>query len=557
MAKKISRRQAVLGVSSTLLLPAACSHTPSGTATYSSPTFAHGVASGDPDATSVVIWTRVSGARDPVTVDWYLAADRNMLDVVSHGQVNTSELRDYTVKQVVDGLAPGQSYFYQFVVNGATSPLGQTKTLPDGHLDRLVLAVASCSNYPFGYFNAYEAIANDDEVDLVVHLGDYIYEYRARGGYGGDTGRRIRRNHKPGHETVSLKDYRIRHAQYKGDPESIAMHARHPLVVIWDDHESANNPWMEGAANHQLNDGDWFERRAASMQAFYEWMPIRDPGPGGSWVRYWRHFKFGDLASLITLESRHTGRSRQINWDRRLDDFEDAAQANAFYNTVVGAPHRNMLSAELERFLESELAESANSGRRWRIIGNQSVMASRRAPKLDEPYFKELRKDLGGTARRLLDNLARLGELELPWDLDAWDGYPAARERFYEVAKDAGVEDLLVISGDSHSYWANELYDAQGTSMGVELGTTGITSPRSLLSFGIEGITRWDELAAANNREIVWVDGRHRGFIRLDITHDAVRADFVAVTDVESRDYKTRIVKTMDIEHDNGSLRYV
>ena len=553
MTNKITRRQAVLGVSSTLLLPAACSQT----ATIPDSIFAHGVASGDPEPNSVVIWTRVSGSKDPVAVDWYVARDSEMLDVVSHGQFTTNAQRDHTVKQVVDGLEPGKRYFYQFVVNGTTSTLGQTKTLPVGHLERLVIAVVTCSNFPFGYFNAYEVIANDDEVDLVVHLGDYIYEYRARGGYGGATGRRIGRNHKPGHETVSLEDYRIRHAQYKGERESIAMHARHPLIVIWDDHESANNPWMGGAENHQLNDGDWFARRAASKQAYYEWMPIRDPGPGGSLLQYWRHFKFGDLASLITLESRHTGRSKQYTWSGRLDDFEGAADANAFYDDVVGAPDRNMLSAEMERFLESELAESARAGRRWRIIGNQSVMARVRMPELNEPFFDDLRNQLRGSGRSRLDNLTQLGDLQLPGDLDAWDGYPAARERFYQLGKDAGVRDLLVISGDSHSYWANALYDADGASMGVELGSTGITSPRSLLDLGLEGLARWDQSLAANNKEVVWVDGRYRGFIRLDITHDRVHADFVTVTNVETRDYETQIVHALDIESSNGTLRYL
>jgi len=557
MTNKINRRQAVLGVSSTLLLPAACSQYPVGPDDRADTIFAHGVASGDPEPNSVVIWTRVSSSKDPVAVDWYVAKDSAMLDVVSHGQFTTNAQRDHTVKQVVDGLEPGKSYFYQFVVNGTTSTLGQTKTLPVGHLERLVIAVATCSNFPFGYFNAYEVIANDDEVDLVVHLGDYIYEYRARGGYGGATGRRIGRNHKPGHETVSLEDYRIRHAQYKGEPESIAMHARHPLIVIWDDHESANNPWMEGAENHQLNDGDWFARRAASMQAYYEWMPIRDPGPGGSWERYWRHFKFGDLASLITLESRHTGRSKQYKWSGRLDDFEGVADANAFYDDVVGAPDRNMLSSEMERFLESELAESANAGRRWRIIGNQSIMAEVRYPELNEPFFEHLRNELHRSGRSRLDNLTRLGNLALPGDLDAWDGYPAARERFYQLAKDAGARDLLVISGDSHSYWANALYDADGESMGVELGSTGITSPRGLLDLGLDGLARWDTLLAANNKEVVWVDGRYRGFIRLDITHDGVHADYVTVTNVETRDYETRIVHSLDIESANGTLRYI
>jgi len=556
MADKITRRQAMLGVSSTLLLPAACSQTPVA-ADRSSAVFAHGVASGDPDASSVVIWTRVSGARNPLAVDWYVATDAGMLNVVAHGQFTTSAQRDYTVKQLVEGLQAGEAYFYQFVVNGITSPLGQTRTLPVGHLERLVLAVASCSNYPFGWFNAYEAIANDDQIDLVVHLGDYIYEYRARGGYGGSTGRRIGRNHEPGHEIVSLDDYRQRHAQYKTDPGSRAMHGRHPLVVIWDDHESANNPWMGGAQNHQTTDGDWLARRAASMQAFYEWLPVRDPGPAGTWEQYWRHFKFGDLASLITLESRHTGRSKQFTWDGRLDDFATAADANAFYRDVIGAPDRNMLSAEMERFLRAELAESVAAGRRWRIIGNQSVMARRITPPLDDAMFRELRGELGVLARGLLDDLTRQGELEIPGDLDAWDGYPAARERFFQVAKDAGANDLFVISGDSHSYWANALYDSDGASMGIELGTTGITSPRSVLTLGIPGLTRFDRLIAEANKEIVWAEGRYRGFIRLDITHDGVHADFVTVTNVETREYETRIVNSMDIESANGTLRYL
>ncbi len=557
MAHRITRRQAVLGVSSTLLLPAACSQTPVAPDQRSASIFAHGVASGDPDASSVVIWTRISGASDPVAVDWYVATDSELLNVVAHGQFTTDARRDHTVKQVVDRLAPGASYFYQFVVNDATSPLGQTKTLPVGHLERLVLAVATCSNYPFGWFNAYEVIANDDEIDLVVHLGDYIYEYRARGGYGGATGRRIGRMHKPGHEIVSLDDYRKRHAQYKTDPGSRAMHGRHPLIVIWDDHESANNPWMEGAENHQLNEGDWAARRAASMQAFYEWLPVRDPGPGGTWEQYWRHFKFGDLASLITLETRHTGRSKQFTWDGRLDNFANATDAKAFYDDVVGAPDRNMLSAEMENFLKSELAESTGAGRRWRIIGNQSVMARRTIPWLGESFFRELRNELGGSARRLLDDLTQLGNLEVPDDLVSWDGYPAARERFYQVGKDAGATDLLVISGDSHSYWANELYDADGESMGVELGSTGITSPRSLLDLGVPGLTRYDKLIAENKNEVVWAEGRYRGFIKLDITHDGAHADFVTVTNVETRDYETRIVHSMDIESTDGTLRYV
>ncbi len=479
-----------------------------------------------------------------------------MLNAVSHGQITTSAERDYTVKQVVNGLLPGATYYYQFVIGDTHSPVGRTRTLPVNRLERLVLAVTSCSNFAFGFFNAYEVIAKDDNVDFVVHLGDYIYEHRARGGYGGATGRRIGRNHKPGSEIISLDDYRVRHAQYKADPQSIDMHARHPLIAIWDDHESANNPWMGGAENHQVADGDWFARRAASLQAWYEWMPVRDPGPGGSWERYWRHYKFGDLASLITIETHHTGRSEQITWGRQLDGFQDVAEANAYYDTVVAAPQRNMLSPEMEAFLAAELAESVNAERRWRIIGNQIVMGRRRSPRINEPLFKNLRSKLGVLVRASLDGLSRLGELDLPGDLDSWDGYPAARERFYKLAQNANANDLIVLSGDTHGYWANTLYDDDGAAMGVELGTTGISSPRFLVNYGNAATMRWDELVAKHNREVIWAESRYRGYIRLDVAREAARADFVIVTNVESRDYESRILKSMDIVRSDGTLGY-
>ncbi len=556
MIRKLTRREALIGVSSTLLLPVACGQTGVAPDAASDAAFLHGVASGDPDTTSVVIWTRVSNADGPTDVEWRVATDGKFKNIVARDQYRTDATRDYTVKVVVDDLDPGQEYFYQFNVDGIRSPVGQTKTLPVGHVDRLVLAVATCSNYPFGYFNAYDVIANDPTIDLVVHLGDYIYEYGPEG-YGGPTGRRIGRNHEPPHEILTLPDYRQRFAQYKTDAGSKAMHARHPLIVIWDDHETANDPWMGGATNHQDGEGDWGTRRAESLQAFYEWLPIRDPQDGGTREEYWRHYKFGDLASLITLESRHTGRSKQIDINDYLGDINSKADAQEFINTVIGAPDRRMLSSEMEQFLADEVAESVRANRRWRIIGNQSVMARRTAPNLDDPFFAALRSDLVDDAADMLDSLTQLGSLQLPVDLDSWNGYPAARESFYQISKDAGARDLLVLAGDSHSYWQNALYDAAGESMGVELGSTGITSPRSLLDLGQEGLRHYDELNAANNSEVVWTDGRYRGFIRLEIDHDGAHADFVTVTNIESRNYDTQIVHSVDIENRGGTLRYL
>lgn len=556
MTRKFTRREALLGVSASMLLPIACSRANKAPTSTSNAEFLHGVASGDPDSNSVVIWTRISNAMGVTDIDWRVASDVNFDNVVAKGRYSTNANLDYTVKVVVDSLEPGKEYFYQFEVDGRQSPSGRTKTLPTGHVERLVFAAVTCSNYAFGYFNAYEVIAGDDDIELVVHLGDYIYEH-GTDAYGGETGRRIGRNHEPAHEALTVADYRRRFAQYKTDAGSMAMHARHPLIVLWDDHETANNPWMGGAANHQANEGDWEARRAAALQAFYEWLPVRDPPPGGRREDYWRHYKFGDLASLITLEARHTGRSEQIDSDDYLPDIHSRADAEDFISNVVHAPGRRLLSDKMNQFLAHELTESVSAQRQWRIIGNQSVMARRIAPKLDEPYFAALRNTLDDGAKTMLDGLLKHGEFQLPLDLDSWNGYPGARESFYQVSKDAGVRDLLVLAGDSHSFWQDELYDDAGTAMGVELGATGITSPRSLLDLGMDGLARFDELNAANNDEVVWTDGRHRGYIRLQIDHDRVHADFVGVSNVESREFGTEIVRSVDIESSDGTLRYV
>lgn len=556
MKRNITRRDVLIGVSSTLALPVACSSIGVAPDSASEAAFFHGVASGDPDTSSVVIWTRISNAERQTEVTWQVATDSGFQSIVAHGRYRTDASRDYTVKIVVDTLNPGKDYFYRFDVDGTLSPVGRTKTLPTGHVDRLVMAVVTCSNFSFGYFNAYEVIANDSSIDLVMHLGDYIYEH-GTDGYGGDTGRRLGRDHQPAHEALTLADYRQRHAQYKMDSGSKVMHARHPLVVIWDDHESANNPWMGGAANHQAGEGDWEERRAQSLQAFYEWLPIREPQPDGSREEYWRHYKFGDLVSLITLESRHTGRSKQIDMADYIDGIENEADRQEFLSNVIGAPERDLLSAKMKQFLADELAESVRSNRRWRIIGNQSVMARRTAPNLDNAFFKALRGELDDKGRKELDEMTLLGRIGLPVDLDSWNGYPEAREGFYQISKNAGAHDLLVLAGDSHSYWQNALYDADGQSMGLELGSTGISSPRSLLDLGLEGLAHFDKLNAANNPEVIWTEGRYRGFIRLEIDHDGAQADYVTVSTVESQDYTTQIVHTAKIESRDGALRYV
>ena len=555
MKHTISRRTALLGVSSTALL-SGCSSLKAPADARASAMFAHGVASGDPDSSSVVLWTRISGSADSVDVDWQVSPNSDFSRIERRGRVTTDASRDHTVKVVADGLRSGQRYYYRFSVGPLQSEIGRTLTLPAGRVDELTLAVASCSNYQFGFFNVYEAIADDDDVDIVVHLGDYLYEYDIQT-YGGPIGQRIGRAHEPAHEMVSLRDYRQRHAQYKTDQGSKAMLARHPLVATWDDHESTNNPWSGGAQNHQPDEGLWSKRRADSLQAYYEWMPVRDPDSADARAKLWRHYKFGDLLSLVTLESRHTARSEQINvgdYDERLTD-PDAARV--FYDEIVGDPSRRMLSEELEEFLAAELRESVDARRPWRVIANQTILANVVAPPLKgDPVFSQARQQLGEWPLRLLDMLTNFGELRLAGNMDAWDGYPAARERFYAVAEAAGANDLLVITGDTHIFWQNHLTNSQGRRFGVELGTSAVTSPRGFYEFGEAASNRFDELTAANNDSVEWVDGRSRGYIRLRLNRRRAIADFITVNNIESRNYAVDTVRSVSIVPQDGTLRY-
>lgn len=547
----ITRRRALLGLSSTLLLPLA----PRGWGAPRSP-FAHGVASGEPATDSVLLWTRVSGAVGTVRGRWEVARDAEFTRPAAAGEFETHADRDHTVKVTATGLEPGQRYYYRFSAAGQRSPVGRTRTLPVGTVDALGLAVASCSNYPFGYFNAYEAIADDPQVDFVLHLGDYLYEYAAQG-WGSETGARLGRLHQPAGEIVSLADYRTRHAQYKADPQSRAMHAAHPLIPIWDDHESANNPWLGGAENHQPDtEGDWAARRAASLQAYYEWMPVRDPGEGESAATLWRHFNFGDLASLVTLETRHSGRSRQIEYADHRDQLTSPEAARAFMRDVVGAPDRQLLAPAMEDFAARALAGSVNSGQSWRLIGNQIPMARTHMAPLEDADIDILRRQADRAYLERLPQMVDGGKLDLPLYLDPWDGYPAAREHFYHLAREAGAGDLLVLTGDSHSFWANRLSDASGRPAGLELGTTGITSPGDFLGFGVEGAAHYDTLLARHNPEIAWTDCRHNGYLRLRLTPGDARADFVAVSSVTSRNYRTQLLKRAEIGRRDGQLAF-
>ncbi|RLQ23609.1 alkaline phosphatase [Seongchinamella sediminis] len=555
MPYRISRRKALAGLSATAALPlVGCAGfaRQAGDATA----FAHGVASGDPDAHSVVLWTRITTERRTASGKWIVTEDPEHRRVVKRGVFATDRSRDMTVKLVIDGLEPGRTYYYSFKYKGKNSPIGRTRTLPAGPLDKIGIALASCSNYPFGYFNAYETIALDPGVDLVLHLGDYIYEY-GPDGYGGRAGAELGREHRPRRETISLKDYRRRHAQYKADPQSQMMHAAHPLIAIWDDHESTDNPWREGANNHQQDtEGDWQSRRERSLQAYYEWMPVREPVAGTGREQYWRHYKFGDLASLVTLETRHTARDEQLDYDRYRDLLQTREGIGEFQQQL-NAPDRRLLAPEMEAFLGAALRDSVAAGQPWRIIGNQVPMARSYIPAISDEQLAQLALDESHPLYDEAQAFRALGPAQLPMFLDAWDGYPWARERFYELSREAGAQDLLVVTGDSHAFWQNQLFDASGRPMGLELGTTGITSPGAFASLGREGAAMMDGLVAAGSPEILWTEGLTRGYVRLTLTPTEASVDYVGVSTVKVRDYKPVNVHQARIRREGDLLRYV
>lgn len=519
--------------------------------------FRHGVASGEPATDGFLIWTRVSlpdGAGGSVSVRYEVAADADFRDIAARGSVRTNAARDYTVKADVTGLRPGRRYVYRFLVGDAVSPAGRSLTLPAGSVEAARFAVMSCSNYAFGHFNVYDAVAQRDDIDAVIHLGDYIYEYGIDG-YGGEVAAQIDRQHEPAHEIITLDDYRMRHAQYKADPGSIAMHAAHPLIPVWDDHETANNSWENGAENHDLSEGDWNERRAAALRAYYEWMPVRDPVRGEAAESLLRDFQWGDLVTLTTLETRLMARSEQLDYAKIGPVLATPEGLTQFKTVDLVDEGRELLGRLQSERLSRTLSESVASGTRWRVIANQIIMAQVIAPDLTplaaSPAIAEIEK----VFPQIRDFIA-LSTLDIPLNLDAWDGYPAARERLYAAMAEAGATDLIVLTGDTHEWWANELFDGTGRRMGVELGTNAVTSPGASVYFGAEDAT-YSRLIRERNLMVTHHDPNGKGYIDLQLTKLGARADFVSVDNILTPDYSVATRASFDIAPQDGSLALV
>jgi alkaline phosphatase D len=527
-------RRGALGLGMAGLGAAAACTTTEGATYGGKAEFAHGVASGDPAQTSVLIWTRVTPeAPGPVPVKWSVSRDAGFKDVVQRGTFTTGPERDYTVKVLVEGLEPGRIYYYWFTAGQASSPGGVTRTLPASGLADYKLAVVSCSNWPFGYFNAYREIARRGQretIDAVIHLGDYIYEYGVTG-YGGAIGKELGRNHEPANECVTLADYRKRYAQYRSDPDLQAAHAVAPWFCTWDDHESANNSYRTGAENHQVDtEGDWTARKAQAVQAYLEWMPMRDPAPGRPREAVWRKFDIGDLATLFLLESRLVGRGEDLTFDEifMAPDAERPALANAL-KAKINAPDRTMLGFEQEAWLADALKQSTASNKKWQVLGNQVTMAKIRMPDLQTGLPPEKYAQVSQGTKRYYA-MARYG---LEWNMDSWCGFPGARERLYASAKAANAR-LVTLAGDTHTAWANQLHDNAGQQRGVEFACTSVTSNGAGDSTPFEELN-W--LMAEANDEVLYYNAFAKGFTLVTLKADRVEAEYVKVSTIRSRDY--------------------
>ena len=444
--------------------------------------FPHGVASGDPGPDGAVLWTRLSAealrdagaAGQPVPVRWEVAADDGFARIVQSGtQMALPEL-GHSVHVEVGGLDPGRPYWYRFVASGEATPPGRTVTLPapGTPADRLRFAFASCQNYEHGFYTAYRHMAGDD-LDLVLHLGDYIYERRF-----GDSQVRL---HEAG-EVYTLDEYRARYALYRSDPDLQAAHAACPWVVTPDDHEVDNN-WAGDTPEDDQLSGQFLLRRAAAFQAYYEFMPLRRASvPTGPHIPLHRRFHYGDLADFHVLDS------RQYRSDQACGDGRQVLCPEAL------APERTMLGTEQEGWLFDGLAGSSS---RWNVLANQVMIAR-------------------------LEGAAQDGGPLVP--MDRWDGYPSAQQGLLSFLERTRPSNPVVVTGDIHTNWAADLKadyrDPASATVGAELVGTSITS-------GGDGADVRDntEDTLARNPHIHFFNGQ-RGYVRCDVTRERLAADY-------------------------------
>lgn len=503
--------------------------------------FTHGVASGEPGANSVLLWTRYAAASDSaLTAELSESAD--FARIAAGGSVTAKGDRDHIAKIVVDGLEPGRWYYYRFVApDGTKSVTGRTRTLPAGPTSAFTLALFSCSNLPFGWFNAYAHAAARNDIDLVAHVGDYLYEYKV-GDYPSLKQALPGRDIQPTHEMVSLADYRLRYASYRADPDLQRLHALFPMIAQWDDHEFANDVWKGGAENHNEGEGEWTARAVAAERAYQEWMPVADTR--------WRDYQVGDLATIFLPETRVTARDRQFEVDEIVAGGGDpAAKLKQFAETAYRDPARQMMGGTQEKWLFDGFARSTKAGTRWQVCAQQVVMGSLFTPPETKDWFGGDQPDY---VHRRVETSMLAAKAGLPFNLDAWDGYPAARSRLLSAAQRADA-DLVTLTGDTHNAWAFDLTE-DNRPAGIEIAGQSVTSPGyESYTKGISDAARVSALRRSSP-ELKWANTEDRGYVTVQLTRDSVSANWHSVATI--RTHSPALKSTHSMSAQRGRRAY-
>ena len=518
-------------------------------------TFSHGIASGDPMAKAVILWTRIT-PDDPmvgtVEVIWEMDLDANFGSLAASGTFTTHAARDWTVKVDAADLEAGTAYYYRFRVGDKTSPIGLTKTLARESIKSARFAVVSCANWEHGYFNAYDHIARQDHFDAFIHLGDYYYEYGA-GTYDSGSDIEIPRRHVPEHEIISLEDYRLRHGQYRSDPSLQGVSAKMPMIAIWDDHETSNDSWKDGAQNHQDDEGTWEARRQAALRAYYEWMPVREPRTGRLRSDLFRSYDWGDLLTLVTIETRLTARAEPFEIENHYAEIKAEGNADKFKAEKLGDPSREMLGQVQSDFIINTLKASKESGKAWRVMANQVIMGrlltTDMEPYIDEDAMKVVEKDWPGVR----DSIA-LSKYNLPVYPDSWDGYPVARENFYQRLIKEDIKDIVVLTGDAHEFWMNDLTSETGEKVGVECVTTSVSS-KTLTSYLGDATADYSLLLTQSNPDARYYNALHNGYIDFALTRSKGVVRMMGVSTVKSQEYTASEVAKFTIKPYKGSVK--
>ncbi len=557
--------------------------------------FRYGVASGDPLADRVMLWThaKIPGSNAAIALTWQVASDPSFSHIVSAGQVDAHPDRGFSAKIDATGLAAGSAYFYRFMdASGHSSPVGATRTLPAAGAGSVKLAVFSCALYSEGFFNVYADAAQSD-AQYALHLGDYIYEYGANpANYGNQDAIALGRVAFPTHDLVSLDDYRQRYAQYRSDADLQQLHARMPWIAIWDDHEFADNAWTDGALNHDpATQGSWATRKQMAAQAYHEWLPIRPPDPANL-LKIYRRFDFASLLSLHLLDTRIEGR------DQQYDGFGDTDGGVGRYlagvtpvNGVLPDASRHIMSAGQQSWLSSGISASSAA---WQFLGSPSIMARLWLPasvlqkllaSMSVPptatqadVSAAISAYLDAKATRAAAGTGALTQTQanllnpalnplLPYNLDAWDGYPAQREAILLTAQSLNKR-LVALSGDSHNAWFSQLTTLAGVKVGVEFAGSSISAHGleyaglGALAASLDGSALVPQLGNAAIGaglglvdDLAYADTVRRGYLLMTVTAASVKGEYVFVDTVKSRTYTASVGRTITVAS-SGAVTY-